>query len=60
MDRTKFFFCYNRKTVDELIEHGFTYITRARNLNNNMPFTMFYLDEKLQTYLNKKNENKSL
>lgn len=51
MNRKDFFFCYNRKMVDELIEEGFTYITRAKNLVTNAPFTLFYLDEKLGKYL---------
>lgn len=56
MDRTQFFFCYNRKTVDELIEQGFHYITRARNMKTNSPFTMFYLDDRLKAYLAEKNK----
>ncbi|WP_312753355.1 hypothetical protein [Rummeliibacillus suwonensis] len=51
MNRKDFFFCYNRKMVDELIAEGFTYITRAKNLVTNAPFTLFYLDDKLEKYL---------
>ncbi|MEK4759610.1 hypothetical protein MHH85_05045 [Viridibacillus sp. FSL E2-0187] len=59
MNRTNFFFCYNKAFVDELIEYGFKYITRARNLKTNGVFTMFHLDDELQKYLASHTNNKN-
>lgn len=60
MKKTNYFFCYNNNLVTELLNEGFTYITKAKDIKSNKIFTLFSTTEELSEYLAARKSNKTI
>lgn len=50
--KSAFFFCYNKNVSDYLTGKGIKYITVSRDLKTKKIFSLFQINDELQTALN--------
>ena len=51
MNKKDYFFCYNKRVSDYLTSKGIQYITIANEMRSNRIFSLYEVNEQLQTAL---------